>query len=98
MTPVKVSWSEKKGKGLLTTTRTTPRLLLANPDDAPEVGPAFPGPNEKRDAISYTRILIGGSRGEIHVYHDTPENIENLPAIIDSAWRWHQKFPNGYGD
>ena len=23
---------------------------------------------------------------------------ENLPAIIDSAWRWHQKFPNGYGD
>jgi UDP-glucose 4-epimerase len=23
---------------------------------------------------------------------------ENLRAIIDSAWRWHQKFPNGYGD
>ncbi len=23
---------------------------------------------------------------------------ENLPAIIESAWRWHQKFPNGYGD
>lgn len=23
---------------------------------------------------------------------------ENLSAIIDSAWRWHQKFPNGYGD
>ncbi len=23
---------------------------------------------------------------------------ENLRAIIASAWRWHQKFPNGYGD
>jgi len=23
---------------------------------------------------------------------------ENLGAIIESAWRWHQKFPNGYGD
>jgi UDP-glucose 4-epimerase len=23
---------------------------------------------------------------------------ENLRAIIESAWRWHQKFPNGYGD
>ncbi|HXA10346.1 MAG TPA: UDP-glucose 4-epimerase GalE [Chthoniobacterales bacterium] len=23
---------------------------------------------------------------------------ENLPAIIESAWRWHQKFPAGYGD
>ena len=21
-----------------------------------------------------------------------------LEAIIDSAWRWHQKFPSGYGD
>lgn len=21
---------------------------------------------------------------------------QNLEAIIDSAWRWHQKFPNGY--
>ncbi len=23
---------------------------------------------------------------------------ENLDAIIESAWRWHQKFPRGYGD
>jgi len=23
---------------------------------------------------------------------------ENLPTIVESAWRWHQKFPNGYGD
>ena len=23
---------------------------------------------------------------------------ENLEAIIASAWKWHQKFPNGYGD
>ena len=23
---------------------------------------------------------------------------QNIDAIIDSAWRWHQKFPNGYGD
>ncbi|MEO5719337.1 MAG: UDP-glucose 4-epimerase GalE [Chthoniobacterales bacterium] len=23
---------------------------------------------------------------------------ENLRAIIESAWRWHQKFPSGYGD
>ncbi len=23
---------------------------------------------------------------------------ENLRAIIESAWRWHQKFPDGYGD
>ncbi|CAN5555923.1 UDP-glucose 4-epimerase GalE [soil metagenome] len=23
---------------------------------------------------------------------------ENLGAIIESAWCWHQKFPNGYGD
>lgn len=23
---------------------------------------------------------------------------ESLRAIIESAWRWHQKFPNGYGD
>ena len=22
---------------------------------------------------------------------------QNIDAIIDSAWRWHQKFPNGYG-
>jgi UDP-glucose 4-epimerase len=21
---------------------------------------------------------------------------QNLEAIIESAWRWHQKFPNGY--
>ncbi|MEO8438662.1 MAG: UDP-glucose 4-epimerase GalE [Spartobacteria bacterium] len=23
---------------------------------------------------------------------------ENLRAIIESAWKWHLKFPNGYGD
>ena len=23
---------------------------------------------------------------------------QSLGAIIDSAWKWHQKFPNGYGD
>ena len=23
---------------------------------------------------------------------------ENLRAIIESAWQWHQQFPNGYGD
>jgi UDP-glucose 4-epimerase len=23
---------------------------------------------------------------------------QNIDAIIESAWRWHQKFPNGYGD
>jgi UDP-glucose 4-epimerase len=23
---------------------------------------------------------------------------QNLEAIIESAWKWHQKFPNGYGD
>ncbi len=27
----------------------------------------------------------------------TPQ-FENLRAIIESAWRWHQKFPEGYGD
>ncbi|MEO5753601.1 MAG: UDP-glucose 4-epimerase GalE [Chthoniobacterales bacterium] len=27
----------------------------------------------------------------------TPK-FENLRAIIESAWRWHLKFPNGYGD
>ena len=23
---------------------------------------------------------------------------QNLDAIIDSAWKWHEKFPRGYGD
>ena len=23
---------------------------------------------------------------------------QDIDAIIESAWRWHQKFPNGYGD
>ena len=23
---------------------------------------------------------------------------QSLEAIIESAWKWHQKFPNGYGD
>jgi UDP-glucose 4-epimerase len=23
---------------------------------------------------------------------------QSLDAMIDSAWKWHQKFPNGYGD
>ena len=23
---------------------------------------------------------------------------QSIDAIIESAWRWHQKFPNGYGD
>jgi UDP-glucose 4-epimerase len=23
---------------------------------------------------------------------------QNIDAIIESAWRWHQKFPKGYGD
>jgi UDP-glucose 4-epimerase len=23
---------------------------------------------------------------------------QSLDAIIESAWRWHQKFPNGYED
>ena len=23
---------------------------------------------------------------------------QNIDAIIESAWQWHQKFPNGYGD
>ena len=23
---------------------------------------------------------------------------ENLRTIIESAWRWHQKFPKGYED
>ncbi len=25
-------------------------------------------------------------------------SFQNIAAIIDSAWKWHQKFPNGYGD
>ena len=25
-------------------------------------------------------------------------NFKTCDAIIESAWRWHQKFPNGYGD
>jgi UDP-glucose 4-epimerase len=24
--------------------------------------------------------------------------VQNIDAIIESAWRWHQKFPNGYGE
>ena len=23
---------------------------------------------------------------------------ESLDATIESAWKWHQKFPHGYGD
>ena len=23
---------------------------------------------------------------------------QNLDEIIESAWKWHQKFPHGYGD
>jgi UDP-glucose 4-epimerase len=23
---------------------------------------------------------------------------QSIDAIIESAWKWHQKFPNGYGD
>jgi UDP-glucose 4-epimerase len=23
---------------------------------------------------------------------------QSLDAIVKSAWKWHQKFPNGYGD
>ena len=23
---------------------------------------------------------------------------QNLESIIESAWKWHQKFPRGYGD
>jgi UDP-glucose 4-epimerase len=23
---------------------------------------------------------------------------QNIDAIIESAWKWHQRFPNGYGD
>ena len=25
-------------------------------------------------------------------------NFQDIDAIIESAWRWHQKFPTGYGD
>ncbi|MEP6937598.1 MAG: UDP-glucose 4-epimerase GalE [Chthoniobacterales bacterium] len=24
--------------------------------------------------------------------------VENLDRIVENAWKWHQKFPNGYGD
>jgi UDP-glucose 4-epimerase len=27
----------------------------------------------------------------------TPQ-FQSLPAIIESAWKWHQKFPRGYED
>ncbi len=27
----------------------------------------------------------------------SPE-FENVDAIVESAWKWHQKFPSGYGD
>jgi UDP-glucose 4-epimerase len=23
---------------------------------------------------------------------------QSLEAILESAWKWHQKFPHGYGD
>jgi UDP-glucose 4-epimerase len=23
---------------------------------------------------------------------------QNLEAIVESAWKWHQRFPHGYGD
>ena len=23
---------------------------------------------------------------------------QNLEAIVESAWKWHQRFPRGYGD
>jgi len=29
---------------------------------------------------------------------DWQPKFQNIDAIIESAWRWHQKFPNGYGD
>src|SRR5881394_2706929 len=29
---------------------------------------------------------------------DWRPKFQNIDAIIESAWRWHQKFPNGYGD
>src|SRR6266480_7239687 len=29
---------------------------------------------------------------------DWKPQFQSLDAIIESAWKWHQKFPNGYGD
>jgi len=29
---------------------------------------------------------------------DWRPTFQSIDAIIESAWRWHQKFPNGYGD
>ncbi|MFN2623033.1 MAG: UDP-glucose 4-epimerase GalE [Chthoniobacterales bacterium] len=41
--------------------------------------------------------LIAASN-KIHRELGWRPNFQNIDAIIDSAWRWHQKFPNGYGD
>jgi len=58
--------------------------------EAPGVAPAFPGPNGKQAAIDYACQRFGGSRGEIHVYDDTGENIVAKIPMDDRI-----KYPHG---
>ena len=41
--------------------------------------------------------LIASSEKIEHELGWKPQ-FQSLDAIIDSAWKWHQKFPRGYGD
>ena len=41
--------------------------------------------------------LIAASEKIQHELGWRPQ-FERIDAIIESAWKWHQKFPNGYGD
>jgi UDP-glucose 4-epimerase len=52
-----------------------------------EVGPRRPGdPPELRADSTKIRRELGWA----------PEH--DLAAIVESAWRWHKKFPRGYTD
>ena len=41
--------------------------------------------------------LVAASE-KIHRELGWQPKFQSIDAIIESAWRWHQKFPNGYGD
>ncbi|HEY2614083.1 MAG TPA: UDP-glucose 4-epimerase GalE [Chthoniobacterales bacterium] len=59
-------------------------------------GHSIPVAEKPRRAGDPPRLIAAS--GKIQRELGWRPQFQNLNAIIESAWKWHQKFPNGYGD
>jgi UDP-glucose 4-epimerase len=59
-------------------------------------GAEIPGVEKPRRAGDPPRLIAASAKIKNEL--GWKPRYQELHAIVESAWKWHQKFPNGYGD